>query len=253
MTTTLDIVIPVLNEEANLAASVNTLRDFLSKYLEYYRWRVIVADNGSTDSTPEIGKNLAENDRRIGYVRLELKGRGRALSRAWRDSQADIVAYMDVDLSTGLTSLPDLVNAVRSNECDIAIGSRLKRGARVTGRSMGREILSRAYSVLFRLMFFTGFVDAQCGFKALSRRVVTEVVPLVHDTGWFFDSELLILAEKNGYLIKEIPVDWTDDPDSRVKIISTSYRDIVGLLRLRTGGLKEASLRLGMNREQNED
>ena len=244
MTTSLDIVIPVLNEETDLTPSVGKLRDFMSDHLGDYRWRVVVADNGSTDSTPEMGRRLAEEDERIGYVRLEQRGRGRALSRAWGESEADILGYMDVDLSTDLGALPALVEAIRSDGYDVAVGSRLRPGARVIGRSLGRELISRGYSALFRSMFFTGFHDAQCGFKAVSRRVVDQVVPLVRDTGWFFDSELLILAEKNGYRVKEVPVTWTDDPDSRVKIVSTAYRDFKGLLRLRLGGLRRASVAL---------
>ena len=244
MTTSLDMVIPVLNEETDLASSVNRLRDFMSDRFDDYRWRVVVADNGSTDSTPEIGRRLSGEDERIGYVRLEQRGRGRALSQAWRESEADIVGYMDVDLSTDLGALLPLVEAIRSDGYDLAVGSRFRPGSRVIGRSLGREFISRAYSALFRSMFFTGFRDAQCGFKAVSRRVVDEVVPLVRDKGWFFDSELLILAEKNGYRVKEVPITWTDDPDSRVRIVSTSYGDFKGLLRLRLGGLRSASLAL---------
>jgi glycosyltransferase involved in cell wall biosynthesis len=244
MTTSLDIVIPVLNEEAGLAASVGKLRDFLSERMGDYRWRIVVADNGSSDATPEIGKRLSWEDERIGYVRLEQRGRGRALSRAWRESEADIVGYMDVDLSTDLDALPALAEAVRSEGYDVAVGSRLRPGARVTGRSFRRELVSRAYSAVFRSMFLTGFRDAQCGFKAVTRRVVDDVVPLVKDTGWFFDTELLILAEKNGYRVKEVPVTWTDDPDSRVKLVGTAYGDMMGLLRLRLGGLRKASMAL---------
>ncbi|MCH8206111.1 MAG: glycosyltransferase family 2 protein [Chloroflexi bacterium] len=244
MTTSLDIVIPVLNEEAGLAVGVGRLGEFLSERLGDYRWRIVVADNGSSDSTPEIGRRLAREDERMGYIRLEQRGRGRALSRAWRESEADIVGYMDVDLSTDLDALPALVEAIRSEGYDVAVGSRLRPGARVIGRSFRRELASRAYSAIFRSMFLTGFHDAQCGFKAVSRRVVNDVVPLVKDTGWFFDTELLILAEKNGYRVREVPVTWTDDPDSRVKLVSTAYGDMKGLLRLRLGGLRKASMAL---------
>ena len=239
--TSLDIVIPVLNEEAALALSVGRLRDFLSDRMSGYRWRVVVADNGSTDATPEIGRRLSAEDDRVAYIRIEQRGRGRALDRAWRESGADIVAYMDVDLSTGLGALPALVGEVRSGRCDVAVGSRLRPGSRVIGRSPLRELTSRGYSALFRLMFLTGFRDAQCGFKAASRRVADEVVPLVLDRGWFFDTEMLILAEKNGYRVREIPVTWTDDPDSRVRIVATAWADLKGLLRLRFGGLRRAS------------
>ena len=244
MTTSLDIVVPVLDEEAGLGSSVGKLCDFLAGRLSDYRWRVVIADNGSTDATPEIGRRLAEADPRVAYLRIEQRGRGRALDRAWRESAADIVAYMDVDLSTGLEALPALVGEVRSGRCDVAVGSRLRPGSRVIGRSLLRELTSRGYSALFRLMFLTGFRDAQCGFKAASRRVADEVVPLVLDRGWFFDTEMLILAEKNGYRVREIPVTWTDDPDSRVRIVATAWADLKGLLRLRFGGLRRASKEL---------
>ena len=159
-----------------------------------------------------------------------------------------MLSYMDLDLSSDLDDFPSLVDAVHTQGHDIAIGSRLIAGARVAGRSLKREVISRCYSLTFRSLFLTGFQDAQCGFKLLSRRAVQEVVPLVRDTGWFFDTELLIVAEKNGYSIKELPVKWTDDPDSRVKIVSTAYEDMKGLLRLRFGGLRTASKALAASR-----
>ena len=237
----LDIVVPVLNEERALSPSVERLHHFLSQRVENLDWQIVVADNGSTDSTPAVAEGLTDSYSGVRYLRLEQRGRGRALRTAWLDSDADILAYMDVDLSTHLDALPPMLDAVHTGGYDLAIGSRLKAGAEVIGRPLQREITSRAYSLIFRTMFLAGFEDAQCGFKALSRRAVDEVVPLVRDTGWFFDTELLILAEKNGYAIKEIPVRWTDDPDSRVRIVSTAYEDLKGLFRLRFGGLRRAS------------
>ena len=237
MTTSLDIVIPVLNEEADLAPSVGKLRDFMSDYLNDYHWRVVVADNGSTDSTPDIGRRLAEEDERIGYVRLGQRGRGRALSRAWRESEADIVGYMDVDLSTDLAALPPLVEAIRSDGYDVAVGSRFRPGARIIDRSLGRELISRTYGVLFRSMFFTGFRDAQCGFKALTRQTAQAIVPHIKNDNWFFDTELLIIAAKRGYRIKQVPVKWSDDPSTTVNIARTAAEDIKGLLRLRFRGI----------------
>ena len=248
MKKTLDVVIPVLNEERALADSVNALAAFLSNNLNDYEWAVVVADNGSTDATPSICQSLSEQDSRVRHVRLEQRGRGRALKRAWAESNADIVAYMDVDLSTDLSALPQTIAAVDGEGYDIAIGSRLKRGAQVIGRSFKRELISRSYSLIFRAMFLAGFQDAQCGFKAVSRRAADDVAPLVVDNGWFFDTEMLLIAEKNGYRIKEIPVKWTDDPDSRVKIFSTAWEDIKGLLRLRFGGLRQASREIARNR-----
>ncbi len=248
MKKTLDVVIPVLNEARALADSVNALAAFLSNNLNDYEWAVVVADNGSTDATPSICQSLSEQDSRVRHVRLEQRGRGRALKRAWAESNADIVAYMDVDLSTDLSALHRTIDAVDAEGYDIASGSRLYRGAQVIGRSFKRELISRSYSLIFRAMFLAGFQDAQCGFKAVSRRAADDVAPLVVDNGWFFDTEMLLIAEKNGYRIKEIPVKWTDDPDSRVKIISTAWEDIKGLLRLRFGGLRQASREIARNR-----
>jgi glycosyltransferase involved in cell wall biosynthesis len=236
MSTTLEVVIPVLNEENRLPPSLETLHQFLTDNLDSVDWRILIADNGSTDSTLKICQEFAERFPRVGYTRLNKRGRGRALSKAWLESEADVVSYMDVDLSTDLAFFPDLVESITSGECDLAIGSRLSSGSNVIGRSPKREFYSRAYSATFRTMFFTSFKDAQCGFKALSRKAVNDLVPLVKDTGWFFDTELLLLAERNGFRIKELPVKWTDDPDSRVDVIKTSYLDMKGLLRLRFGG-----------------
>ena len=247
--TTLDVVLPGLNEEDSLAGAVSTLGEFMTRHMDAYRWRIVVADNGSTDATPDIGRRLAAEHDSVRYLRLEQRGRGRALKHAWTKSDADVMAYMDMDLSTDLCALPPMVSAIADDGHDVAIGSRLKRGAQVIGRSPKREVISRCYSLIFRSMFLTGFVDAQCGFKAVSRRVVEQVLPLVKDTGWFFDTELLILCEKNGYTVREIPVRWVDDPDSRVRIVSTAYEDMKGLLRLRFGGLNESRTILGRFRQ----
>ena len=244
MSPSLDVVVPVLNEERDLSPSVVTLHDFLSRSMADLEWRIVIADNGSTDATRDVARQLSERFERVVYTRLEERGRGRALRRTWLESEAEAVCYMDVDLSSDLAALPDLVRAVQDDGYDIAIGSRLTRGALVIGRPPQRELTSRAYNLIVRAMFFMKVRDAQCGFKAVSRRAAREIVPLVKDTGWFFDTELLVLAEKNGYRIKEVPVRWTDDPDSRVKIISTAIEDMKGLLRLRFGGLRKASKRL---------
>ena len=241
MAPSVEIVIPVLNEERALPSSTPKLHSFLSENLGDYDWRIVIADNGSTDSTPQVAAELTGSYSEIGYIRLEQRGRGRALRKAWLESEADIVAYMDVDLSTHLDAFPDLVSAIDQDGYDIAVGSRLTRGAKVIGRPPHREFISRVYSLIFRSMFLTGFRDAQCGFKAVSRPAAQALLPVVQDRGWFFDSELLILAEKNGYRIREVPVTWADDPDSRVRIVPTAYGDTKGLLRLRLGGLRRAS------------
>ena len=241
MSSSVSLVLPVLNEERGLASSTLRLHDYLTANLEGYDWRIVIADNGSTDSTPEVGARLARELDRIDYLRIEQRGRGRALKRAWLESNADIRGFMDIDLSTELEAIPKLVQSIESGRYDVAIGSRLRKGAVVSGRSLLREVTSRGYSLLFRSMFLTGFSDAQCGFKAVSRRAARDLLPLVRDNGWFFDTELLLLAEKNGYRIDEIPVRWADDPDSRVRIVRTAWDDLKGLLRLRFGGLRRAS------------
>ena len=244
MAKSLEIVLPVLNEERSLRASTVRLHEFLAANLSSCDWRVLIADNGSTDSTPEVAAGLARDHDRVGYMRLEQRGRGRALKRAWLESGADILAYMDIDLSTDLGAVDRLVGSIESGDYALAIGSRLRPDSVVIGRSPLREFLSRGYSILFRSMFFTGFRDAQCGFKAISRGAAQDLLPLVRDTTWFFDTELLLIAEKNGYAIDEIPVQWTDDPDSRVRIVRTAWGDLKGLLRLRFGGLRRASKEL---------
>ena len=237
MRTSLDVIIPCLNEERALPESVCRLHQFMSSNLGKYEWGIVVADNGSTDGTLRAAADLADRFPEVRYISLAERGRGRALRRAWTESVADVMVYMDVDLSTDLAHLPHLVAAVADEGYHLAIGSRLLPDSRVVGRTLKREITSRGYSLLFRSMFFTRFRDAQCGFKAVSRRVAHDLAPLVLDNGWFFDSELLILAQKCGFSIREIPVRWTDDPDTRVRIIRTAWEDVKGLLRLKFGGV----------------
>ena len=229
--TKVEVVIPVYNEEHILSRSVATLREFLGENM-LFEWSINIADNASTDNTPGVAQSLCERYSEVSYFRIEQKGRGRALRKAWLESRADIVSYMDVDLSTGLSAFPLLIKAITEEGYDIAIGSRLMTDSKVK-RSLKREITSRSYNLLARAMFLSKSHDAQCGFKALTQKVARELVPRVQDQAWFFDTELLILAEKNGYGIKEIPVEWVEDQDSRVDIIKTAAEDIKGLLRVR--------------------
>ncbi|MBI3976741.1 MAG: glycosyltransferase family 2 protein [Chloroflexi bacterium] len=229
--TSVDIVIPVYNEEKDLAPSVAKLREYLQTTGFPYDWTIVIADNASTDSTLEIAGHLAAKFPDVRYAHLDQKGRGRALRHVWLTGSADIVCYMDVDLSTDLSALRPMIDALASGY-DVATGSRLMKGAQIT-RSVRREIISRIYNLMVKALFFTRFSDAQCGFKGLTRRAVRELIPLVQDQTWFFDSELLILAEKKGYRIFEVPIKWDDDPDSRVKIVRTAVDDIRGLLRVR--------------------
>lgn len=227
-----DLVIPVYNEERVLARSVETVRHFLADNVTL-PWRIVVADNASSDGTLAVAQQLAQQYQDVTFLHIPQKGRGRALRAAWLSSPADIVSYMDVDLSTDLGYYPALIAAIAQEGYDLALGSRLARGAQVQ-RSLRREVLSRGYNLLIKLLFRPPFSDAQCGFKALSRRAAQELVPLVQDEEWFFDSELLILAARRGYRIKEVPVRWREDPDSRVNVSRTILQDLRGLWRLRT-------------------
>ena len=226
-----DVVIPVLNEAHVLETSVDTVRSFLSKHLEH-TWHVVIVDNGSTDGTEKVGEKLNGQFRDVEFIHLPQKGRGLALRSAWLKSTADIVCYTDVDLSTDLRFLPPLISAIANERFDIAIGSRMMKSS-YTKRSFKREIISRIYNVFVKMILLTHFSDAQCGFKAVSREVVERIVPQIKDQSWFFDTELLVLAEKQGYKIKDIAVVWIEDDDSRVKIIRTAWDDIKGVLRLR--------------------
>ena len=239
MPPSVDIVIPVLNEAAALPKSVASLHAFLSQNLPS-PWRIVIADNGSDDATPQVGQALTQQYKQVSYLRLEQRGRGRALRRAWLESDADIVSYMDVDLSTDLQAFPRLVQALQEGY-HVVVGSRLIPSAEVHLRTLKRELISRSYNLLIKVMFRTHFHDAQCGFKALTRAAAQALVPHVADQGWFFDSELLIIAEKRGFRIKEVPVAWTDDPDTRVKVMSTAWRDLKGLLRLKIRGIPRVS------------
>ena len=226
-----DLVIPTLNEAHVLERSVERVRAYLADSFPYPA-RVICADNGSKDGTGDIADALAARHSNVKAHRLDVRGRGRALREAWSASDADIVAYTDVDLSTELPALEKLCRAIHEDGYDLATGSRLMADSRVT-RGFKREIISRSYNLMIKSLFFTRFSDAQCGFKAVSRRVVRDVLPQVRDNSWFFDTELLILAEKQGYRIKDVPVLWIDDDDSRVKIFKTAVDDVKGLLRVR--------------------
>ena len=232
--TTVDVVIPVYNEEQALPRTIPTLLDFLSEPAFPYSWRIVIADNASVDGTPEESRRLAREHSDVEYVRIETKGRGRALKQTWLASPMDIVSYMDVDLSADLEAFPTLIGAIAEGGYDLAIGSRLAPGSQVQ-RSLQREVLTRGYNLLIKATFFNRFSDAQCGFKAVSRRAAKRILPLIEDTNWFFDTELLILAEKLGYRVKDVPVSWEEDPDTRVHIGSTITEDLRGLWRLRLG------------------
>ena len=247
----LDVVVPVYNEEIDLEPCVRRLHAYLAAEFPY-PFRITIADNASTDATPDVARRLTSVLPSVAAVHLDQKGRGRALKHVWTRSDAAVLAYMDVDLSTDLGALLPLVAPLISGHSDLAIGSRLARGSRVV-RGAKRELISRGYNLILRGTLSARFSDAQCGFKAIRAEVAERLLPMVEDTGWFFDTELLILAERAGLRIHEVPVDWIDDPDSRVDIVATAMADLRGIARLAralgTGRLPLAALReqLGRN------
>ncbi len=228
-----DIVVPVKDEERDLAPSVRRLCSFLQEQFPFTA-RITIADNGSTDKTWAVATALSGEFPGVTAVHMEQPGRGRALRAIWAASDADVLAYMDVDLSTDLNALLPLVAPLLSGHSDIAIGTRLARGSRVI-RGPRREVISRSYNLLLRASLGAEFTDAQCGFKAIRRDQARALLPLTEDTGWFFDTELLVLAERAGLRIHEVPVDWIDDTDSRVDILATALADLRGIVRLGCG------------------
>lgn len=226
-----NVTIPVFNEEARLPQSLPRLHRFLSEHCRF-KFEVVIADNGSTDGTLDTARALSQAYEGVRVVQLDEKGRGRAVKEVWMESNAEILSYMDVDLSTDLNAFPPLIESLISNGFEVATGSRLLKSS-LTTRSLKRETISRCYNRLIKLMFQTRFSDAQCGFKAIMKKAAIELLPLVEDNGWFMDTELLILAEKLGYRIFDLPVRWVDHPDSHVKILSTATGDVKGLIRLR--------------------
>ena len=227
---TVEIVVPVHNEEATLEASIRRLHAYLVDRFPL-SWVVTIADNASTDGTWASARRLSATLAGVRTLHLDRKGRGRALRAAWNGSGSAVVAYMDVDLSTDLDALLPLVAPLVSGHSDLAIGTRLAPAARVV-RGPKRELISRSYNLLLRATLHSGFSDAQCGFKAVRSDVARALLPLVEDEDWFFDTELLVLAERSGFRIHEVPVDWVDDPDSRVDVVRTVTADLLGIWRM---------------------
>jgi glycosyltransferase involved in cell wall biosynthesis len=226
-----DVVLPVYNEEHVLERSVRTLHLFLTDNLPH-EWRILIADNGSKDRTQEIARRLASELEGVEMMHIPEAGRGRALTKAWLSSDADVLSYMDIDLSTDLGAFPKLVSAVADQGYDVAAGTRLGSGSETT-RSLKREVLSRGFVLMINTLMGTKLRDTQCGFKAIGRECARQLLPLVQDPGWFWDTELLLLAAKGGWRVTFIPVRWLEDTDSRVKIVSTVSKDMKGLLRMR--------------------
>lgn len=236
---TVDLVIPCYNEAHVLSDSVRRTLAFLDQHPEH-QWRVVIADNASTDRTLDVARELeAANPGRVVALHIPVKGRGLALRTAWLTSDAEICAYMDVDLATDLKHLPQLIDPLAANEADISFGTRLDSRSE-TVRGWKREFTSRSYVLILRWFGGLKVSDAQCGFKAIRTEAARALLPVVEDTGWFFDTELLLIAQHNGYRLREVPVKWTDDLDSRVNIIKTATEDLKGLWRLRRGGVPRA-------------
>ncbi|MFG1684175.1 glycosyltransferase [Nonomuraea sp. NPDC049269] len=224
-----EVVVPVYNEQRALRDSIGRLHAYLSGTFPY-DYRITIADNASTDNTWQLAIELAAELPHVRAVHLDGKGRGRALRQVWSESDADVVSYMDVDLSTDLDAFLPLVAPLLSGHSDLAIGTRLARASRVV-RGPKREFISRSYNLLLHLMG-ARFSDAQCGFKAVRTEIAQALLPAVEDEQWFFDTELLLLAERHGLRIHEVPVDWVDDPDSRVDVFQTAKDDLRGLARV---------------------
>lgn len=225
-----DIVVPVLNEEKILQSSIEALDEYMMENLPY-RYQITIADNGSQDNTLKITKNLAQNHQSVRVVRLAERGRGRALKQVWQSSQADILTYMDVDLSTSLDDFLPMIQPLVAGEAGVGIGSRLAKKSK-TSRGFKREFISRCYNKIIKLTSQTKFSDAQCGFKAIRRDVAKKFLPRIKDNEWFFDTGLLIKTERAGVSIHEQPVTWIEDTDSRVKIVKTAVDDLKGLHRV---------------------
>lgn len=227
----IDVALPVYNEEKELKTNTLKLYKFLKKTYGKDNFIITIADNASTDSSFQIAQKLQEEYSEIKIVHLERKGRGRAIKKVWLLSPARVLAYMDLDLSTSLDDFPFLVSSIIENNYDIAVGSRLLPGARIYKRPMLREVLSRGLNILIKIIFLVRFSDAQCGFKAISSKR-KNILNYVKDDEWFFDSELLIIAEKSGLRIFEKPVIWIDNPGSTVRVLGTVTGDLLGLLRI---------------------
>ncbi|WP_349827510.1 glycosyltransferase [Brevibacterium litoralis] len=228
--TTVDLLVPVYDEEAQLRHSVERLLAETADSV--HDVTIVVADNASTDATGAIGRELATTHDRVRYVRLEQKGRGRALNRIWSTSDAEVLAYTDVDLATDIRLLDPMVSVLAAGTADLAIASRLLPDSRVE-RGVFRELVSRCYNRLLRGTMDVDFSDAQCGFKAVSRQAARALLPHVTDTAWFFDTELLTLARWSGLRVHEFAADWTDDPDSSVDVVRTARDDLRGMFRMR--------------------
>ena len=228
-----ELIFPVLNEANSLRAQLEKVRGFVSKNLQY-SFNITVVDNGSTDETKLVIKKMIKEKIVDKYIHLSERGRGRAIKTAVDKSKSEIVAYMDIDLSTDLKFLIPLIDSIYKYGYDISIGSRLSKGSKVIGRKMIREITSRSYNFIIKLFFpFSGIDDMQCGFKAFKRTRINQIINNVSNDKWFFDTEFIIMARSENLKIDQIPVVWVDDPNTSVNILTTAIEDLIGLIKLR--------------------
>ena len=233
---TFDITIPVLNEEATLAQNVRILHNFLKEHFpQPGQWRIVIADNGSNDKTPEIGRQLVDKFPEVAFLKVPKKGVGLALKTSWGQSRADIVGYMDLDLATDLTHFLEAYEALAHQNYDIVYATRLHRRSKVIGRTLKREIASRVFNLLLKIYLGIRFSDGMCGFKFLKRNVYDALHEGgAQNDGWFFSTELLVVSEWKSLNIFELPVTWTDDTSSsRVHVIPLAKKYIADMRALR--------------------
>lgn len=232
-----DIILPAYNEEECIEDSVSKSYNFCKNHLQDYDWKIIVADNNSNDNTLKLAKELSKKYDRVTYNYIDKKGRGRSLVKVWGESDADICAYMDIDLSTDLKHVPEMLDAIYKKGYDLAVGSRNLPESDVIDRGLKRTIISKGYILVLKLLTWTDISDAQCGFKAISKKAKDKLLKVMNPdnwrgSAWFFDTELLIIAKKAGYKVIDIPVKWIDDPGSTVHIVQDAIEDLRGIWRL---------------------
>ncbi|WP_226012369.1 flippase-like domain-containing protein [Halomicrobium salinisoli] len=219
------VVLPAYNEEETLEETVEVTLSTLASFLPDGRFEVIVAEDGCEDRTPEIADRLAGEDERVRHVHSDERlGRGGALEYAFRRAEGSTLVYFDTDLATDMRHLEELVESIRSGEYDVATGSRWLP-ENPADRPPRRAVSSRGYNVLVRLFLRSDLKDHQCGFKAFDRDALFDLLDGVEDEHWFWDTEVLVRAQREGYRVREFPVDWTPKGDSKVDLV----RDVFGM------------------------
>lgn len=241
----IEIVIPVLNEEKSLRHQVLYLKDYLTTQKDQANTFVLtIADNGSTDCSPLIGTEIANSIEGVKYLKIDRRGVGLALKRSWLGSDADIIGFMDLDFATDLKHLEQCWEILKQKEFDIVCGTRNRKNSHVINRSFKRTLISRIFNILIKTIFRTKFTDGMCGFKFLKR----ESLSIILENGigfddWFFSTELLIVGEYMNLNIYDLPVTWTDDRDSKVKIFELTKMYLIDIIRLKWMLRKKSALR----------